>query len=131
MQPRFADLFARLRDPDPDTRDAAFDAVLFERGRALPALVECYLTSRHDGIMRFYAIQLLGFSGDARAVPFVVQALQDADPAVRAEACRSLEDLEAVGEVGALEARLMDLDARVREAAEEALAGLQGLRKGA
>ena len=42
MRPRYADLFIRLRDPDPVKSDAAFDAILFDRGEALP-------TSRTNG----------------------------------------------------------------------------------
>ena len=46
--------------------------------------------------LRFYAIQLMGFTEDARAIPLVMEALTDHDPSVRAEACRALEDLGAV-----------------------------------
>jgi HEAT repeat protein len=45
---------------------------------------------------------------------------------VRAEACRSLEDLRAKNAVKALEARFADLDPEVRLAAREAVAAILG-----
>lgn len=127
MRPRYADLFRALKDPDPARADAAYDALLFDRGEAIPDLVECYRGSRRDAELRFYAVQLLAFSGDIRAVPFVIEALTDPDPGVRAEACRALEDLDARAAAAALIARTEDLDASVREAARDALDAM-GLR---
>lgn len=124
MRPRYADLFRALKDPDPARVDAAYDALLFDRGEAIPDLIECYRTSRRDAQLRFYAVQLLAFSGDARAVPPVREALSDPDPAVRAEACRALEDLGAREAGPALRARTEDLDPEVREAALDALEAL-------
>ena len=66
----------------------------------------------------------MGFSGDDGAVPLVVKALDDADPSVRAEACRSLEDLRAKDALDALSKRTRDLDPHVRRAAREAVAVL-------
>ena len=62
MRPRYADLFRRMRDPDPVAADAAFDAVLFDREEAIPDLVECFQKSRKDPLLRFLCVQLLGFS---------------------------------------------------------------------
>lgn len=126
MRPRYEALFQRMRDPDPDAADAAFDAVLFDREQAVPDLVECYQRSKKDAILRFLVVQLLGFSGARAAVAACVAALDDKDAAVRAEACRSLEDLGAKETVEAIEARLSDLDEQVRLAAQEALDGLRG-----
>jgi len=72
---------------------AAFDAVLFDRGQPLPHIIDCYKLAESDHILRFYAIQLLGFSGSSNAVDTLVFALNDPEPLVRAEACRSLEDI--------------------------------------
>ena len=128
MRPRYADLFRALLDPDPARADAAYDALLFDRGEAIPELVECYKTSRKEPALRFYAVQLLAFSGEPRAVPHVMDALNDPDPSVRAEACRALEDLGARQAGAALLARTEDLDANVREAARDALEAM-GLRR--
>lgn len=125
MRPRYADLFQRMRDPDPILSDAAFDAVLFDREDAIPDLVDCYEKSKKDDELRFLAVQLLGFSGSKKAVPALLGALDDRDPKVRAEACRSLEDINAKECIPALEARLSDLDEGVRVAAAEALIELR------
>jgi len=125
MRPRYADLFSALTDPDPRRADAAYDAVLFERGEALPDLVELYQSS-DDALLRFYAIQLMGFSGDRKAIPEVVASLADPDANVRAEACRALEDLRAREALDELGKRTRDLDPHVRRAAREAVAILGG-----
>jgi HEAT repeat protein len=127
MRPRYEALFTRMRDPDPDLADAAFDAVLFDREEAVPDLVECLRRSRKDPLMRWNCVQLLGFSGAKEAIPVLLESLDDRDAAVRAEACRSLEDLDATEALQALKARMEDLDAHVREAAEEAVASITGL----
>lgn len=126
MRPRYADLFRRMRDPDPVLADAAFDAVLFDRGDAVPDLVECFRKSRKDEEMRFLCIQLLGFSESPEALPTLIEALDDKSPRVRAEACRSLEDLRRPETVPLLEARLDDVDEDVRIAAAEALTAFRG-----
>ncbi len=128
MRPRFADLFDALLDPDPSRADAAYDAILFERGEALPDLAELYHRSSGEETLRFLAVQLMGFTEDRAAIPLVVTALDDAAPGVRAEACRALEDLRARDEGDALKARVTDLDANVRRAARDALTAL-GLRR--
>lgn len=129
MRPRYADLFKALLDDDPRRADAAYDAVLFDRGEALPDLQELLRTAS-DPRLRFYAVQLMGFSGDARAVPMVVEALDDADASVRAEACRSIEDLRAKDALDALSQRTRDLDPHVRRAAREAVAVLTRRSRG-
>ena len=121
MRPRYADLFRRMRDPDPVLADAAFDAVLFDRAEAVPDIIECYQKSKKDDEMRFDMVQLLGFSGAAACVAPLIEALDDKSARVRAEACRSLEDLRAIATVPALESRLTDVDENVRIAAQEAL----------
>ncbi len=95
MRPRYRDLFAALLDPDPSRADAAYDAVLFDRGDALEDLVELYDESKAEPSLRFYAIQLMGFSDSKGAIEPVVRALKDSDASVRAEACRALEYLRA------------------------------------
>jgi HEAT repeat protein len=126
MRPRYADLFRRMRDSDPVLADAAFDAVLFDRAEAIPDLVEGYARSKRDPTMRFLCVQLLGFSESPLALPTLREALNDKSPAVRAEACRSLEDLGDTSVITLLEHRLDDVDPDVRIAAAEALEGLRG-----
>jgi len=106
--------------------DAAFDAVLFDRGHALPDIVECYDLAVHDHIVRFYAVQLLGFSGCEDAIPTLLRALEDFEPLVRAEACRSLEDIgvSSPDVCSALEGHLNDIDSNVARAASETLHSL-------
>jgi len=123
MRPRFADLFTALRDPDPRRADKAYDSILFERGAALPDLVELY-NQTEDAVLRFYAVQLMGFSEDAKAIPPVVIALDDPEANVRAEACRALEDLKAKTSIEMLRRRTTDFDAGVRRAARETLLAL-------
>ena len=129
MRSRYRDLFTALLDPDPARADAAYDAVLFDRGDALEDLVELYDQSREEPSLRFYAVQLMGFSDSKPAVPHVERALHDADAAVRAEACRALEDLRARRSVEKLRTCLDDDDVRVRRAAREAVRMLGGGRR--
>ena len=124
ISPRYADLFEDLCDPDQERADHAFDAILFDRGQAVPALERCYELSPRNAKLRYLVVQLLGFSGDPRAIPPVVRALDDRHAVVRAEACRALEDLRATDHREALEARRTDVDAAVRLAAEEAIDSL-------
>lgn len=126
MRPRYKDLFHALKDPDLSRADAAFDAILFDRGEAIPDLVECYQHHPKDTLLRFYAVQLMGFSGDSRAIDPVMLALDDPEADVRAEACRALEDLRAKQAIELLRARTRDVDVEVRRAAREALDQLGG-----
>jgi HEAT repeat protein len=128
MRSRYRDLFTALLDPDPSRADAAYDAVLFDRGDALDDLVELYRDSSEQPSLRFYAVQLMGFSDSKPAVPFVEKALEDGDPSVRAEACRALEDLRSRRSVDKLKTCLDDEDVRVRRAAREAVRMLGGKR---
>jgi len=128
MRPRFADLFQALKDPDPVRADKAFDSILFERGNALPDLKEAYALFEEQPVVRYYIIQLLGFTEDPRAIPTVTAALADPHPTVRAEACRALEDLRARDSLPSLHSRLEDMDSKVRLAAEETIRALGGWR---
>jgi HEAT repeat protein len=116
-------------DSDPYRADAAYDAVLFDRSDALPDLAELYRMSPREPKLRFYAIQLMGFTEDPLAIPLVTEALTDHDPAIRAEACRALEDLGAVDALDALRERVEDLDPEVRRAAREATAAIGRRRR--
>lgn len=129
IRPRYADLFRALKDPDPARADAAFDAILFDRAEAVPDLISLYASAEDDATLRFFAVQLMGFSESADAVPAVSIALDDPAAGVRAEACRALEDLRARDMISSLKARTQDLDREVRRAAREAVAALTGGRR--
>ena len=93
----------------------------------MPDIVECYLMlERNHHIRRCSCVQLLGFSGASAAVPTLLRALDDPHPHVRAEACRSLEDLRAHDALPHLATRLDDLDEEVRLTAAEAILGIEG-----
>ena len=125
MRPRYADLFARMRSQNPDERDAAFDAVLFERRNAIPDLIACYGLAKKEYLLRFYAVQLLGFTRDKEAAPTLIGALNDPEAMVRAEACRGLGDIGLKSTLENLQARLDDFDIGVRIAAAEAIASIK------
>lgn len=128
MRPRYEDLFQALGDPDIIRSDKAFDSILFDRGNALPDLLEAYTSLQAEPVVRYYLIQLMGFTEDPRAIPVVISALADAHPDVRAEACRALEDLRARESLPHLHARLEDMELKVRLAAEETIRALGGWR---
>jgi len=128
MRARYADLFEALKDPDPVRSDKAFDDILFDRGNALPDLIEAYGMQREEYVVRYYIVQLMGFTEDPRAIPTVMEALDDPHPDVRAEACRALEDLRARDALPNLHSRLEDMDSKVRLAAEETIRALGGWR---
>ncbi len=125
MRARYIELFRRMLDPNPRLADAAYDAVLFDREEAVPDLIECYQKSPRDARTRFFTVQLLGFSSAQAAVPTLIAALRDEDEAVRAEACRSLEDLSAEVAIPDIERLLADHEASVREAATDAIQALR------
>ena len=81
-----------------------------------------------EPVVRYYIVQLLGFTEDPRAIPTVNTALGDPHPTVRAEACRALEDLRARDSLPHLHSRLEDMDGKVRLAAEETIRALGGWR---
>ena len=128
MRPRYAALLKALKDPDPVRSDKAYDAILFDRGEALPDLIEAYSVFSGDPTIRYYIVQLMGFSEDRRATDTVISALSDPDGIVRAEACRALEDLRARDALPELHARMEDMDSKVRMAAEETIRALGGWR---
>ena len=111
MRPRYEDLFEALSDPDPVRADKAFDSILFDRGNALPDLMEAYTKFKTEPVVRYYIVQLMGFTEDPRA-----------------EACRALEDLRARDSLPEIHARLEDMELKVRLAAEETIRALGGWR---
>ncbi|MDP6933924.1 MAG: HEAT repeat domain-containing protein [Myxococcota bacterium] len=139
MRPRYIDLFRAMCGPDRIRADSAFDAVLRDRGNALEDIDECYVLALKPGALdslfkmeqvpigplRVDLVQLLGFSGDPRAIPLVTRALCDPDSKVREEACEASIDLGGSDTVHGLIQRLKDLMPDVRLAAICALVDLR------
>ena len=120
ITPRYADLFSSMLYADRMRADAAFDAVLFDRHLAVPALIEQYKTAKENEILRYLCVQLLGFSDSQKAINALIVALDDTSAIVRREACFALEDLKAFDAIDAIERRTQDMVASVRQVAQEA-----------
>jgi hypothetical protein len=76
--------------------------------------------------VRVQAALVLGKLGDRRAVPALVKALKDENSSVRGVSCSSLGRLGDPSAVPALREATKDGESFVRQAAEKALAQLQG-----
>ena len=124
ITPRYKDLFRNMRDGDRARADQAYDAVLFDRAKAAPALIEQYHNAKKDEEMRYLCVQLMGFSEARVVIPTLIDSLDDPSPMVRREACFALEDLRAVEAIDAIRKRTQDLDQNVRNVAEEAYSTL-------
>jgi HEAT repeat protein len=120
ITPRYKDLFRNMRDSDRARADQAYDAVLFDRAKAAPALIEQYSKAVKDEEMRYLCVQLMGFSEARMVIPTLIDSLDDPSPMVRREACFALEDLRAVDSIDAIRKRTQDMDQSVRSVAEEA-----------
>ena len=131
ITPRYAELFQALLDSDQERADKAFDDILFDRQLAVPALIEQLVSSKDNHTLRYFCVQLLGFSESPIAVDPIINALQDTDVHVRKEACLALEDLKiTTPEVfEALEDRLCDLNPDVAKAANDCIDFLQAHQK--
>jgi HEAT repeat protein len=131
ITPRYAELFTALLDTDQERADKAFDDILFDRKLAVPALIEQLLSAKDNPTLRYFCVQLLGFSESPIAVDPILNALQDTNAVVRKEACFALEDLKVVTPevIEGLEDRLNDLSAVVAQSASECLDFLKKHKK--
>jgi HEAT repeat protein len=131
ITPRYAELFAALLDSNQERADKAFDDILFDRQLAVPALIEQLLRSKDNHNMRYFCVQLLGFSESPLAIEPILLALQDTNVFVRKEACMAIEDLKIVTAdvFEALEDRLCDLNPEVAQAANECIDFLKTHKK--
>ena len=126
ITPRYRDLFLTMCDTDQKRIDAAFDAVLFDRKLAVPALIEqYYMASNHQ--LRYFCVQLLGFSDSKKALPVLIDALDDPIPAIRIEALYALEDQRCADAIPAIVSRTNDIDTNVRQIAQEVCDNLHQL----
>ncbi len=129
ISPRYHDLFEGMLLPDNERADAAYDAILFDRHLAVPALIDQYNSSEDNDIMRYLCVQLLGFSDSDLAIDTVITALDDPKAIVRREACFAIENLKAIDALNSIKRRMQDLDTSVREVASEVYKYLKRLRK--
>lgn len=109
-----------LSDPDRTVRRAAVEAVDWSRfaGDALATLAE--LLHDTDPVVRMHAAEELGHLADLRAVPFLIDALND-DPTVARAAAHALGSMKAKSAVRALVRKLAHHDERVRRSVTAAL----------
>lgn len=126
ITPRYRDLFQTMCDTDQKRVDSAFDAVLFDRKLAVPALVEQYYKASNNQL-RYFCVQLLGFSDSKKALPVLIDALEDPIPAIRIEALYALEDHRCADAIPAIVNRTNDIDTNVRQIAQEVCDNLHQL----
>jgi len=123
LTPRYRDLFAAMLHEDDNIANEAYDNVLFERKLAVPYLCNQYelahTKTAQDRKLRYFCIQLLGFSGAKNSQKIVLQALSDEDAHVRKEALYAVEDLKLKSATDHVRNRLQDLDPDVRRVAQE------------
>jgi HEAT repeat protein len=118
-----------LEDPDPEVRKNTLVSLgaFGEKSRPAAAAVRQLLGRTPDGTIRKQAIALLGQVKDGDSTPILIEALDDPDPGIRAEAARSLGQLGR----GVASKELIDkLRALLGESRSEdlRLAGLGALR---
>ena len=77
--------------------------------------------SRKSGSVRLYAARMLGIESEEQIVPFLLDALESADPQVRREAVRALGEIKDPAALDGLSAALGDDDEETREAAARSL----------
>ncbi len=126
ITPRYRDLFKGMLDSDRNRADAAYDAILFDRKLAAPALIEQYKKANKNETMRYLCVQLMGFSDSKKVISPLIDALDDPSAVVRREACFALEDLSAYEAIDTIKQRIQDVDPDVRQIAREVYDLLNG-----
>lgn len=106
-----------LGDRDSQTRQAAFAGLRSIGPEAVPFLMDAC----HKVAFRETIAELLGEIGDPRAIPTLVQRLQDSKLTARLAAIEALASLRTAEAVSALIEALQDSDLSVARAAAEAL----------
>lgn len=92
--------------------------------RKLPAMLEYVGSKDHDAVFAASLIRLLRPCNDDRKWPFLIRALKDPSPLVRASAAESLGDRLVDETVNALNAAVQDKSRLVRVRAASAMAGI-------
>ena len=83
--------------------------------------------SRESESVRRYAARMLGIESEEQIVPFLLDALESADPQVRREAVRALGEIKDPAALDGLSAALGDDDEETREGAARCLGLLNTL----
>lgn len=110
-----------LNDINPAVRKSAVDALVRLGAKVVPALTEV-LHTHTSRFTRAGAANALGLIADVRAVPGLIQAMQDGEASVRANAVEALAHFPAdEALIKALKAAARDEDKTVRETAEQVL----------
>ncbi len=113
-------LLPLLSDADSDVREAAGEALVHIGAAARPGLETALLEARNPD-SRTVAARALGQIGDRKALPALVQALNDVSSWVRVAVVESLGQIQDRQAREPLQAALDDENADVREAARQAL----------
>jgi HEAT repeat protein len=112
-------------DRDPGTRAQALRAIgRIGDGAAARRLIACY--REHERWVRLGIIDALGAIAAPSAEPFLAQLLGDRRPEVRGRAVVAIGQYATDGAVSRLAHATLDVDARVRLAALEALSAFTG-----
>jgi tetratricopeptide (TPR) repeat protein len=105
-------------------RASLIDAARGRNWKKLPAMLEYLGRKNHDAVFAASLIRLLRPCNDGRKWPFLIRALEDPSPLVRAGAAESLGDRINEETVKALSAAIQDKSRLVRVRAASAMAAI-------
>ena len=105
-------------------RASLIDAARGRNWKKLPAMLEYLGRKNHDAVFAASLIRLLRPCNDGRKWPFLIRALEDPSPLVRASAAESLGDRIDEETVKALSAAIQDKSRLVRVRAASAMAAI-------
>ena len=105
-------------------RASLIDAARRRDWEKLPAMLEYLARNNHDAVFTASLIRLLRPCNDDRKWPFLIRALEDPSPLVRASAAESLGDRIDDETVKALSAAIQDKSRLVRVRAASAMAAI-------
>jgi tetratricopeptide (TPR) repeat protein len=105
-------------------RASLIDAARGRNWKKLPAMLEYLERRNHDAVFAASLIRLLRPCSDGRKWPFLIRAVEDPSPLVRASAAESLGDRIDEETVKALSAAIQDKSRLVRVRAASAMAAI-------
>jgi len=105
-------------------RTSLIDAARRRNWKKLPAMLDYLGRNDHDAVFAASLIRLLRPCNDGRKWPFLIRALEDPSPLVRASAAESLGDRIEEETVKALSAAIQDPSRLVRIRAASAMAAI-------
>jgi tetratricopeptide (TPR) repeat protein len=105
-------------------RASLIDAARGRNWKKLPAMLEYLGRKNHDAVFAASLIRLLRPCNDGRKWPFLIRALEDPSPLVRANAAESLGDRIDEETVKALSSSIQDKSRLVRVRAASAMAAI-------